>query len=68
MNAPGNWPLSLNEDELAILTELLEAARTELLVEIHHTHHRNFRDYLRKRLNVLEGLLERVGQRTQAAA
>jgi hypothetical protein len=60
MNAPNHELLSLSSDELVILTELLEAGRVELLVEIRHTHHRNYRDYLRKRLTVLEGLLEHV--------
>jgi len=60
MNAPTHEPLSLSSDELAILTELLEAGRVELLVEIRHTHHRNYRDYLRKRLALLERLLETV--------
>lgn len=61
MNARTHELLSLSSDELAILTELLEAGRVELLVEIRHTHHRSYRDYLRKRLIVLEGLLEQVG-------
>ena len=60
MNTPTHELLSLSSDELAILTELLEAGRVELLVEIRHTHHRSYRDYLRKRLTVLEGLLEHV--------
>ncbi len=60
MNAPTHEPLNLTSDELAILTELLEAGRVELLVEIRHTHHRNYRDYLRKRLILLEGLLETI--------
>lgn len=60
MNAPTHEFLSLSNDELAILTELLEAARVELLVEIRHTHHRNYRDYLRKRLTLLERMVELV--------
>lgn len=60
MNASTHEPLSLSSDELAVLTELLEAGRVELLVEIRHTHHRNYRDYLRKRLSLLERLLETV--------
>ena len=60
MNTPTHELLSLSSDELAILTELLEAGRVELLVGIRHTHHRNYRDYLRKRLLVLEGLIEHV--------
>jgi len=62
MNMPTHEPLTLNNDEFAVLTELLEAARVELLVEIRHTHHRNYRDYLRRRLTVLERLLEQVNQ------
>ncbi len=60
MNAPTLEILSLSSDELAILTELLEAGRIELLVEIRHTHHRSYRDYLRKRLALLERFLETV--------
>lgn len=72
MNAPTHEPLSLSSDELAVLTELLEAGRVELLVEIRHTHHRNYRDYLRKRLTLVERLIETVShpehQGTQHAA
>ena len=60
MNVPTQELLSFSGDELAILTELLEAGRVELLVEIRHTHHRNYRDYLRKRLTLLERLIETV--------
>ncbi|HLN03210.1 MAG TPA: hypothetical protein VK335_28220 [Bryobacteraceae bacterium] len=60
MHAPTHELLSLSSDELAILTELLEAGRVELLVEIRHTHHRNYRDYLRKRVTLLERLIETV--------
>jgi len=68
MNEPIHEPLSLSSDELAILTELLEAGRVELLVEIRHTHHRNYRDYLRKRLGVIERLLELVSHPEHRAA
>ena len=67
MNAPTPETLSLSSDEISVLTELLEAARVELLVEIRHTHHRNYRDYLRKRLALLEGLLETVIQAHRGA-
>jgi len=39
--------------------ELLEDARTKLLVEIRRTDHRKFRDELRQRLTLVERLLER---------
>jgi len=68
MNELTHEPLSLGSDELAILTELLEAGRVELLVEIRHTHHRNYRDYLRKRLAVIERLLELVSHPEHRAA
>jgi len=59
MNAGANEPLNLNGEELALLTELLESERTKLLIEIRHTSHRSFRDELRHRLTVVEGLAER---------
>ena len=52
--------LALTSEELAILTELLESARTRLLVEIRHTDHRSFRDELRHRLDMVDSLLKRV--------
>jgi hypothetical protein len=60
MNATSHEPLNLTSEEFEVLTELLEAARTKLLVEIRHTDHRTFRDELRHRLTVLEALLERI--------
>ena len=61
MNATTHEPLNLNSEELAILAELLESERTKLLIEIRHTHHRAFRDELRHRLTLVEGLTERCG-------
>ena len=51
--------LDLNSEELSILAEVLEAAQTMLLVAIRRTDHRAYRDELRRRLAVVEGLLER---------
>ena len=51
--------LGLSGEELALLTELLESERAELLIEIRHTHHRVFRDQLRQRLDLVESLAER---------
>lgn len=59
MNPTVQETLTLNGEELAALIDLLEAKRTELLGEIHHTGNRAFRDALRHRLAVLEGLVER---------
>jgi hypothetical protein len=60
MNGTAHDPLSLNEEEFRILAELLESERAKLLVEIRHTDHREFRDRLRRRLDVVEALAERV--------
>ena len=59
MNATTHEPLKLNADEFAIVTELLESERAKLLIEIRHTDHRAFRDELRHRLTLVEGLVER---------
>ena len=61
MNSITHEPLHLTSEEFAIPAELLEAAHTRLLIEIRHTHHRTYRDELRRRLTLVEGLLERCG-------
>lgn len=54
-------PLSiqLGAGERTILGELLESERNRLLVEIRHTDHRSYREELRQRLEIVEGLLQR---------
>jgi hypothetical protein len=59
MNTTTHELLNPNSEELAVLVELLESERAKLLIEIRHTHHRSFRDELRHRLALVEGLLER---------
>ena len=59
MDGTTHEPLNLNTEELETLAELLKAARDKLLVEIRHTHHRSFRDELRHRLDLVEGLMKR---------
>ena len=49
----------VTEEELQILTELLESERVRLLVEIRHTDHRAFREELRHREQIVEQLAER---------
>jgi len=61
VNVITHEPLKLPGEELAVLAELLETARAKLLVEIRHTDHRAFRDYLRHRLTLVESLIERCG-------
>ena len=51
---------NLTEEELEILTELLESERVKLLVEIRHTDHRAYRDGLRHREELVEQLAERI--------
>ena len=59
MNSSAHELLNLPGEELAVLAELLESARTRLLIEIRHTHHRAFRDELRHRLTLVDSLIER---------
>ncbi len=59
MNSTTHEPLNLTSEELAILAELLESERIKLLVEIRHTDHRAFRDEVRHRLTLVEGLTGR---------
>jgi len=51
--------LNLNSEELTILAELLESEHSKLLVETRRTHHRVFRDELRRRLTLVEELEKR---------
>lgn len=70
MNAPSNGEqaaraetaIELSADEKAVLSELLEAERAKLLVEIRHTDHRAYRQELRHRLDTVERLLARCCQ------
>ena len=63
MSAPAYTPLSLSNEELRIVGELLESERAKLLVEIRHTDHRAFRDELRHRLMLVEGIAARCRER-----
>jgi hypothetical protein len=54
--------ISMESENLALLKELLDSERDRLLVEIRHTDHRNFRDQLRRRLTVVERLMEHCRQ------
>lgn len=50
--------LNLAGEELTVLRQLLEAEQARLLVEIRHTDHRSFREELRRRLEILEHLID----------
>lgn len=55
---PATISLNLAGEELAVLKELLETEQARLLVEIRHTDHRSFREDLRRRLEIVERLIE----------
>jgi len=58
MNQATHEPLHLTSEELAILSELLESAHTNLLIEIRHTDHRSYRDELRRRQESVARLIK----------
>ena len=68
MNSTTHEPLNLPGEELAVLAELLESARTKLLLEIRRTDHRAFRDELRHRLTLVERLVEHCGPTLSAGS
>jgi len=49
---------NLSGEELTVFTELLEGEQARLLVEIRHTDHRSFREELRRRLAMVERLID----------
>lgn len=49
--------ISLNEDELVTLRDILHCCLTELRFEIHHTDDMDFKDMLKNRKFVLEKIL-----------
>ncbi|MGQ9634454.1 MAG: hypothetical protein ACUVXB_09425 [Bryobacteraceae bacterium] len=57
-----NEPINLTDDEKAVLSELLEAERAKLLVEIRHTDSRSYKQGLRQRLDIVEKLISRCCQ------
>jgi len=52
--------LHFTEDELNLLTEVLECEKVKLAVEIRHTDKRLFREDLKHRLDLVETLLARM--------
>lgn len=55
---PATISLNLAGQELAVLSGLLDTEQARLLVEIRHTDHRSFREDLRRRLEIVERLIE----------
>jgi hypothetical protein len=54
-------PLRLDDEEFAILNELLESERTKLLAGLRQADRQLFGDRLRRRLAVVERLVEQAG-------
>jgi hypothetical protein len=52
-------PFNLTEEELTLLGELLEAEQARLLIGIRHTFHREYRDELHRKLDLVERLMKR---------
>lgn len=60
--------LELTESERRELTQLLQAAHADLGSEIHHAREMSYRDNLRQRRILLEGLIKRLGVEVPQAA
>lgn len=61
MNPTTHEPITFStSEELTLLTELLDTEQARLLVGIRHTFHREFRDELHRRLNLVESLMKRM--------
>ena len=58
MEATTPVAISVDSDERELLRELLDIEQDRLLVEIRHTDHRNYREQLRRRLQIIERLQE----------
>lgn len=59
--------VELSEPERAELIELVKHAHAEINPEIHHSMDHNYRDKLRARRDLLEGLLKRLGGKIQTS-
>lgn len=60
--------LELTDQEFQELTDLVRAAHGDLGAEIHHARDNQYRDSLRKRRLVLDGLLKRLEAEMKMAA
>lgn len=52
--------LDISEQERELLLELLEAKNTAIYHELHHTFARDYKDYVRRKIELLEGLTSKV--------
>lgn len=54
--------LEINDEEVELLTELFEEKQKHLIQEINHTDTIDFERMLKKKIDVLEGLMRKLGQ------
>ena len=54
--------VSLTAEEKDLLAELVDRERTNLPVEIHHTRSGKFREMLKRRLEIVESISDRLNQ------
>ena len=52
--------LDITDEEREYLFELLEAKRTEMLHELHHTDTLDFKEMLKRKVELVEGLRSKV--------
>ena len=63
MNPTTHEPVTLQSDEeLTVLAEVLDAEQARLLVGIRHSFHREYRQELQRKLDIVEGLIKRIGK------
>ena len=60
--------LELTQDEALLVREILQARWEDMLKEVRHTDHREFREFLRRRTETLEQLLDRLSEPARAGA
>ena len=54
--------LEMNDEEARVLRSVIDNYAAHLEVEIHRTEKRDFREALKRREEVLRGLIERLGK------
>jgi len=57
--------LEITNEERDFLNDLFEEKQNRLIEEINHTDTIHFKRLLRKKIEVLEGLMRKIGQRTR---
>jgi hypothetical protein len=55
--------IDITAQERMLLLELLEAKDTAMFHELHHTDAREYKDYIKKKIELLEGLKAKVEER-----